>query len=97
MSTDGTDAGEDGIVVAEPVCGARVRRGGWCRRPPAPGYARCRQHGGHARIGAPKGSQNNWRHGLFAQQELERRRALNELYRKYWRTLREMQGSGKSE
>jgi len=94
----GAGAGEDAnasegrVAVAEPVCGARVRRGGWCRRPPAPGFARCRQHGGHARIGAPKGSQNNWRHGLFERMEIERRQALNDLYRKLWRRLREMRG-----
>lgn len=79
-------------AAAEPVCGARVRRGGWCRRRPAPGYARCRQHGGHARIGAPKDNRNNWRHGLFEQQEMERRRAINDFYRKLWRVLREREG-----
>lgn len=81
---------EDG--AAAPVCGARVRRGGWCRRSPAPGFTRCRQHGGHARIGAPKGSRNNWKHGLFEQMEIEGRQALNAFYRKLSAYLREREG-----
>ena len=37
-------------AIAEPVCGARLKKGGRCTRRPTPGLVRCRQHGGHARI-----------------------------------------------
>jgi glucans biosynthesis protein len=84
------DESAAGDVAAEPVCGARTRKGGRCLRRPARGFVRCRWHGGHDRIGAPKANRNAVKHGLFTAEEIARRREINEFIRACWRTLREM-------
>lgn len=46
-------------------CGAKTRNGGRCQRAGTGAGNRCRKHGG-ASTGAPKGNQNNLKHGLHS-------------------------------
>lgn len=46
-----------------PRCGARIRGGGRCGKPPAAGKRRCRLHGGASGSGAPRGNSNALIHG----------------------------------
>lgn len=55
------------------LCGARVRSGGTCRKPPVPGRRRCRFHGGLSPRGVEGGS---YRHGRYSKYTRE---ALGEL------------------
>ena len=36
-----------------PLCGAKTRGGGTCRKAPTVGFTRCRLHGGHPKSGSP--------------------------------------------
>ncbi|HVQ80211.1 MAG TPA: HGGxSTG domain-containing protein, partial [Pseudolabrys sp.] len=40
-------------MLSSPRCGARNRRGGFCRSPAVSGKRRCRMHGGAPGSGAP--------------------------------------------
>lgn len=71
-------------------CGAKLRQGGRCPLPPAPGKRRCFQHGGARGIGAPPGSQNARKHGFFSRAAIAERRRINGFIRKCLQTLREV-------
>jgi hypothetical protein len=63
-----------------PRCGAMAkRRASPCLAPAVRGKARCRMHGGAKGSGAPKGSQNAFKHGLYAQELVLQRRLLKAL------------------
>ena len=49
--------------MLSPRCGARTRRGTHCLSPAVRDKRRCRMHGGAQGSGAPKGSQNAFKHG----------------------------------
>src|SRR5215510_13460555 len=46
-------------------CGACLRDGSLCARPPVEGRRRCRSHGCAPRTGAPAGNRNALKHGRF--------------------------------
>jgi hypothetical protein len=73
------------------VCGARTRGGGLCQRAPAAGKQRCRLHGGAPGSGAPKGSRNALKNGLYTREEIAKRRKLNACIRETWRMVREIE------
>lgn len=73
-------------------CGARLRTGGRCTLTPAPGRRRCFQHGGARGIGAPKGSRNAWKHGVYSAAQIAERRQLSDFIRECRKTLREFGG-----
>ena len=51
---DPSDRAEADILAPEiRICGARIRDGGSCKNPPAPGSGRCRSHGGAPGSGGP--------------------------------------------
>jgi glucans biosynthesis protein len=64
-----------------PRCRARSKRTGKrCRAPAVRGHKVCWMHG--ARGGAPKGNRNALKHGLYAAEAMQRRRAIAELIRR---------------
>jgi glucans biosynthesis protein len=75
------------------VCGARLRQGGRCALPPVAGRRRCFQHGGARGIGAPKGSRNAWKHGVYSREQIALRRQINAFFRDCLRTMREIEES----
>jgi len=77
------------------VCGARLRQGGRCALPPVAGRRRCFQHGGARSIGAPKGSRNAWKHGVYSREQIELRRRINAFFRECLQTMREIEASWK--
>jgi hypothetical protein len=80
---------------AEPVgpvaCGARLRGGGGCPRPPALGKRRCRAHGGAVHWGAPKGNRNAFKYGADTAEAIAQRRAISAFIRECYRTIREIE------
>jgi glucans biosynthesis protein len=50
-------------------CGAKTRAGTACLSPSVRSKKRCRMHGGAKGSGAPKGSQNAFKHGFYVQTE----------------------------
>ena len=70
-------------------CGARLRDGSLCPRPPVEGRRRCRGHGCAPRAGAPKGNRNALKHGRFAAAEIARSRRIGEFLRECRETLRD--------
>ena len=84
---DGAWAREAGAAA----CGARLREGGRCARPPAAGKRRCRRHGGVRNWGAPKGNRNALKHGADTAAAIARRRAVSAFIRECWRTIREIE------
>ncbi|WP_354116656.1 HGGxSTG domain-containing protein [Bradyrhizobium sp. LA7.1] len=62
-----------------PRCGAKTRSGRSCQ---SPGMAngRCRMHGGPS-PGAPKGNQNNFKHGYYSAAATARRREITAMLR----------------
>jgi glucans biosynthesis protein len=85
---DESGTGAAGAVA--PSCGARLRTGGRCPLPPAPGKLRCFQHGGARGIGAPKGNRHNWRDGFYAREAIAERKRINGFIRQCLQTLREV-------
>lgn len=86
---------ESGRRAASPAtthqtCGARLRGGSLCQRPPVEGRRRCRSHGCAPRTGAPKGNRNALKHGCFTAAEIARGRRINEFIRECRATLREV-------
>ena len=75
------------LAVAEPVCGARTRRGGWCRQRPVAGKIRCRMHGGAPGSGAPKGNRNAQKHGGYAREIMALRADASAMIRQVKRTI----------
>jgi glucans biosynthesis protein len=88
---------EDAPSAASPAegsvatCGARLRGGGRCPRPPAMGQRRCRRHGGVANWGAPKGNRNAFKHGADTAEAIAQRRAISAFIRECYRTIREIE------
>jgi glucans biosynthesis protein len=72
------------------TCGARLRDGSPCQRPPVEGRRRCRSHGCAPRTGAPKGNRNALKHGCFTAVELARKRRFSDFIRECNATLREV-------
>jgi hypothetical protein len=62
-----------------PRCGAKTRRGDFCRAP-AMINGRCRMHGGKS-TGAPKGNQNALKHGRYTAEALAECKSVGELLR----------------
>lgn len=93
MADPEESAGPARETAAEPShCGARLRTGGICALPPAAGRRRCFQHGRARGIGAPKGSRNARKNGLFSAPEIARRRRLNAFCGECIKTLRDLGG-----
>jgi hypothetical protein len=74
-------------------CGARLRDGSLCPRPPVEGRRRCRRHGCAPRAGAPKGNRNAFKHGCFSAKELARGRRINEFIRECRETMQQADGA----
>ncbi|WP_273143999.1 HGGxSTG domain-containing protein [Oceanicaulis alexandrii] len=68
-------------------CGAKTRAGAPCRSPAVAGKTRCRMHGGAKGSGAPKGNQNAFKNGLYTQDAIEARKAVNALIREAKRAI----------
>jgi hypothetical protein len=62
------------------ACGANTPSGP-CRVLPVSGKKRCFRHGGAPGSGAPKGSQNAYKHGCYTKQTKEERRELNQCFK----------------
>jgi hypothetical protein len=71
------------------LCGARTRGGGLCQRGPAAGKRRCRLHGGAPGSGAPKGSRNALKNGLYTREEIAKRKRLDAFIREAWRMIQD--------
>jgi glucans biosynthesis protein len=92
--TEGAAAAGTAAPVAEggaATCGARLRDGGRCPRPPAAGKRRCRRHGGAVHWGAPKGNRNALKHGADTAAAIARRRAISGFIRECYGTIREIE------
>ena len=63
-------------MLSSPRCGARNRRGGFCRSPAVSGKRRCRMHGGAPGSGAPIGNKNALKHGRFTREAKVNRRRV---------------------
>lgn len=74
---------------AKVKCSAKTRRGTLCQTPPVTGRKRCRMHGG-TNNGAPKGSQNAFKHGRYSREFVENRRAATSRRREWVAFFREM-------
>jgi len=85
------DAAAATTAAGAATCGARLRGGGLCPRPPAAGKRRCRRHGGVANWGAPAGNSNARKHGAFTTEAIVRRRAIGAFLRDCWRTIRQIE------
>jgi hypothetical protein len=72
-------------------CGARLRDGSLCPRPPVEGRRRCRRHGCAPRAGAPKGNRNALKHGCFTAKEITRGRRISEFIRECRETMRQLE------
>ena len=82
-------------AVMEPVCGARTRRGGWCRQRPLAGKRRCRMHGGAPGSGAPFGNRNARKHGGYTREVKELSAAAEAMRRRLARTIALIKQAGK--
>jgi hypothetical protein len=74
-------------MLSSPRCGARNRRGGFCRSPAVKGKRRCRMHGGALGSGAPVGNKNALKHGGFTREKKAERRRVQELLRQSRKAL----------
>lgn len=72
-------------------CGAKLRGGGLCSRPPAAGKRRCRRHGGIPGFGARAGNRNALKHGAFTGQALAERRRIAAFIRECRQTMEGME------
>jgi hypothetical protein len=79
------------------TCGARLRDGSLCQRPPLEGRRRCRSHGCAPRTGAPKGNRNALKHGCFTAVEMARKRRINDFIRECNATLEQVDAAMKDE
>lgn len=75
-------------MTAEAYCNAQTVLGP-CLAQPVEGKTRCFRHGGAPRSGAPKGSQNAYKHGYYTREDKDERRELN-------RRIRELNESKKA-
>ncbi|MAL17558.1 MAG: hypothetical protein CL670_14790 [Balneola sp.] len=62
-----------------PKCGAKTRSGTPCKRPGTKRNGRCRLHGGAEGVGAPKGNQNAFKHGLYTKESIAFRKRIRKL------------------
>lgn len=67
-------------------CFAKTRNHGLCQTPPVTGKKRCRMHGGAKGSGAPKGSKNAFKHGLYSKEAITTRREVTAIIRQ-WKEL----------
>ena len=66
----------------QPLCGARTRAGGLCRRPKLAGRSRCRLHGGAPGSGAPAGKRNGrYTEGEHTREAKAKRRWVRQIVR----------------
>ncbi len=84
-------------ATANQTCGAHLRDGSLCQRPPVEGRRRCRSHGCAPRTGAPHGNRNALKHGCFTAVEMARRRRINDFFRECNATLKELDATMKDE
>lgn len=77
--TTGHHPRNTGPMLCSPRCGAKARSGNPCRSPAVRGKRRCRMHGGALGSGAPPGNQNARKHGFYAREAFEERRAVRDL------------------
>lgn len=70
------------------ACGARLRDGSLCERPPVEGRRRCRSHGCAPGAGAPKGNRNALKHGCFTAIEMAREQRISDFIRESRETMR---------
>jgi hypothetical protein len=97
LMLDGDDAppstagagGRRGAAPPADSCGARLRDGSPCQRPPVEGRRRCRSHGCAPRAGAPKGNRNALKHGCFSAKEIAKGRRISEFIRECRETMRQ--------
>lgn len=66
-------------------CLAKTRKGTPCQSPAVKGRRRCRMHGG-TNPGAPKGSQNAFKHGYYSRAAISARSRI----RKHLKTTAEL-------
>lgn len=59
-------------------CGAKTRQGSPCKAPAIKNKVRCRMHGGKG-SGAPKGSQNAFKNGLYTAKNMQLRKDIRDL------------------
>ncbi|HZF34083.1 MAG TPA: hypothetical protein VE914_09795 [Candidatus Angelobacter sp.] len=85
------DAAPSSAAAGTATCGARLRGGGLCPRPPAAGKRRCRRHGGVRNWGAPAGNRHALKHGAFTAEAMARRRSVSAFLRDCWRTIRQIE------
>ena len=71
-------------------CFAKTRRSTLCQTPPVTGKKRCRMHGGAKGSGAPKGSQNAFKHGRYSRETIANRKETMMLIRQFKALLREI-------
>jgi uncharacterized protein YjcR len=75
-------------MLASQRCGAKTRKGGFCKSPAVQGKKRCRMHGGAPGSGAPKENTNALKHGLFTKEAIEQRKHIRALLRESRKFLR---------
>jgi hypothetical protein len=64
------------------TCGAKTRKGHPCKTRPVISRKRCRMHGG-TNNGAPKGSQNDLKHGYYTKENIAKRSELQKIIREF--------------
>ena len=74
----GSDAAARMNPMQPPRCGARTRKGGFCRAWPVRGRRRCRLHGGmstgpRTAEGLERSRRARWKHGHYSREALEAR------------------------
>src|SRR6476661_992980 len=74
-------------MLASPRCGAKTRRGTFCRSPAVGGKKRCRMHGGARGTGAPAGNKDALKHGSYTKTAFQQRHALSEMGREVRKLL----------
>ena len=71
-------------------CIAKTRRSILCQTLPVKSKKRCRMHGGAKGSGAPKGSQNAFKHGRYTRETIANRKETMMLIRQFKALLREI-------
>jgi len=82
--------GDNAIQAQErKICGAKTRKGHPCKTRPVISRKRCRMHGG-TNNGAPKGSQNNLKHGYYSKASIAARSKTHKLIKEYRKLCKEL-------
>ena len=71
-------------------CSAKTRRGTLCQTSPVTGKKHCRMHGGAKGTGAPKGSQNAFKHGRYSRETTANRKEAMAIIRQFKGLLRDI-------